>query len=45
MAANESYLRVTSFGGDKSYERWKNELLAWKIVTKVEKKKLAVAVA
>ena len=26
------------FGGSKPYERWKEELSAWEIVSKVEKK-------
>lgn len=37
--------RVPAFGGDKSYDRWKQELKAWQFVTNVGKKKQAVAVA
>ena len=33
------------FGGDKTYERWKVELDAWKLVTKVEKKSQALTIA
>lgn len=37
--------RIPTFGGNKSYDRWKQELEAWKLVTSVEKKKQAVTVA
>ena len=37
--------RLPIFGGDKSYERWKQELKAWQLATKLEKKKQAVTVA
>lgn len=37
--------RVPTFGGDKSYDQWKQELKAWQFVTNVGKKKQAVAVA
>lgn len=36
--------RIPTFGGDKSYDRWKQELEAWQLVTRVEKKKQAVTV-
>ena len=36
---------VPRFGGDKSYDRWKQELKAWQLVTNIEKKKQAVTVA
>ena len=32
------------FGGEKSYESWLKELQAWLVITKVEKKKQAVAI-
>lgn len=37
--------RVPVFGGDKSYDRWKQEFKAWQLVTGIEKKKQAVTVA
>ncbi|KAK4298165.1 hypothetical protein Pmani_029465 [Petrolisthes manimaculis] len=37
--------RVPAFGGDKNYDRWKQELKAWKFVTNIGKKKQAMAVA
>lgn len=37
--------RVPVFGGDKSYDRWKQELKAWQLVSCVGKKKQAVTVA
>ena len=33
------------FGGEKSYERWKEEICAWQLVCKVIKKKQAPFVA
>ena len=33
------------FGGNKAYERWKEEMSAWKIVSKVDKKDKALTVA
>ncbi|KAK4305604.1 hypothetical protein Pmani_022572 [Petrolisthes manimaculis] len=37
--------RLPAFGGDKNYDRWKQELKAWKFVTNIGKKKQAMAVA
>ncbi|KAK4317301.1 hypothetical protein Pmani_011614 [Petrolisthes manimaculis] len=37
--------RVPAFGGEKNYDRWKQELKAWKFVTNIGKKKQAMAVA
>ena len=36
------WAQVPVFGGDKSYEQWKEELKAWQLVTNIEKKKQAV---
>ena len=45
MATAENYTKVPPFGGEKSYESWRNELLAWKVLTNVGHKKQALAVA
>ena len=33
------------FGGSKSYDRWKEEISAWELVSKVEKKDKALTIA
>lgn len=37
--------RVSVFGENKSYDRWKQELKAWQLLTNIGKKKQAVTVA
>ena len=37
--------RIPAFGGDKSYDRWKQEIKTWQLGTNVGKKKQAVTVA
>ena len=46
MAANNSgRVLIPIFGGDKSYDRWKEETKAWQLTTSVEKKKQALSIA
>ncbi|XP_045105480.1 uncharacterized protein LOC123500989 [Portunus trituberculatus] len=45
MGDNGGRALVPRFGGDKTYDRWKQELRGWQLVTNVEKKKQAVTVA
>ena len=33
------------FGGNKTYKRWKEEISAWELVSKVDKKDKALTVA
>ena len=43
--ASSGRLNIPIFGGDKSYDRWLQEIKAWKLTTAVEKKKQALTIA
>ena len=45
MADSSKTNQPPKFGGGKTYERWKQEIEGWKLVTKVEKKSQAITVA
>ena len=47
MAAGSSSGKfdIPIFGGDKSYNRWLEEIKAWELTTAVEKKKQALTIA
>ena len=45
MADSSKTNQLPKFGGGKTYERWKQEIEGWKLVTKVEKKSQAITVA
>ena len=44
-ASNSGRVLIPIFGGDKSYDRWKEETKAWQLTTSVEKKKQALSIA
>ena len=44
MAASVKF-NIPIFGGDKSYDRWLEEIKAWKLTTAIEKKKQALTIA
>lgn len=43
--ATKEYVKPPKFGGEKTYERWLSELQAWQVISKVEKKNQALAIA
>lgn len=43
--ATKEYVKPPKFGGEKTYERWISELQAWQVISKVEKKNQALAIA
>ena len=45
MGDSNDRARLPIFGGDKSYDRWKQEIKAWQLATNIKKEKQAVSVA